>query len=278
MASAHGQRVASILNQQLLDAANQQNIQTLNRDYGQARDDLNNSGNSALAQLGSGYDSARGEYGQAAAKYDPYASAGLTALGQYGNTIGLNGQSGYDQATAAFRASPGYQYSVDQSTDQIARKQSALGALGSGNTMAAISDRAGNMADQEYGNYQNRLQGMSQMGLQATGAQAGLTKGIGDLYAAQGTAGASVYDDLGRSLASLQMAHGNQTASSNMQAATGVAAGNTAAGEAGDAASMANQNLLLGIGGSLLGLKMPGANGGTLGGSALSGLGSFFKL
>jgi hypothetical protein len=275
MASARAQRVASIYTAGQLANAGITNAALLNQGYSDARGELNQQTFNGMQALDTGYDGARDQYGKASALYDPYASAGLAALGQYGNTIGLNGQQGYDQATASFRASPGYQYTVDQATDQVARKASATGALGSGNTLAAITDRAGNLADQEYQSYQNRLQGMSQMGLQATGAQAGLTKGIGDLDASQGTAKAGMFTGLGTSLAGLDTGLAQNLSNNNMAVATGQGQAVTSAGQASDAAKQANSNLLLGALGSIAGLGLGG--GKTVGGTAITGLGSLGK-
>ena len=152
----------------------------------------------SLDALGKGYDAARGSYQDAIGLYDPYRTTGLDAWRQYADATGVNGQAGYDRSVGNFRASPGYQWQVDQATDAVTRKQSALGALGSGNTMVAIQDRANHLADQEYGDYLNRLKGISDVGYAATGAQAGLTKGIGDLYGQQGRDKAGVYGDSAR--------------------------------------------------------------------------------
>jgi hypothetical protein len=75
----------------------------------------------------------------------------------------------------------------------VARKAASLGIAGSGNTQAAIADRAGHMADAEYGSWQDRLDGINRLGYAATGAQAGVDRGIGDLYANEGQGVAGVY-------------------------------------------------------------------------------------
>ena len=136
--------------------------------YGQAQD-AKNQGQAllgdylgkAIGSVGKGYDQARSDLGTqytgAIDRLDPYNQAGLKGLGMYQNSLGLNGASGNADAVAAFQASPGYQWQVDQATDAAARKASATGALGSGNTMAAIATLGSNLANQEYGGWQNRL-------------------------------------------------------------------------------------------------------------------------
>lgn len=153
---------------------------------------------SALTALKGGYSSANKDYDAAIDLYDPFVSAGRKAWDQYSDASGVNGQEGHDRAVANFRAGPGYEWQVDEATDAVARKASALGALGSGNTMAAITDRASHLADQEYDDYLSRLDNIGKTGFAATGAQAGLTQGKGDLDAQYGRDRAGVYGDATR--------------------------------------------------------------------------------
>ncbi|RDJ20128.1 hypothetical protein DWF00_16595 [Bosea caraganae] len=149
----------------------------------------------SLASLGQGYDAAVPQYQEAIGRFDPWAEAGRGALTTYQNSLGQNGAAGNAAAVSQFQASPSYQYQVDQATDAVARKASALGALGSGNTQAAITDRASQLANQEYGGWQDRLNGLSTQGLQATGAQAALQRGLGDLGVQRGRDESNIYDN-----------------------------------------------------------------------------------
>jgi hypothetical protein len=145
-------------------------------------DNLNGARKRSLKELDRNYDKARDSYGTGIDRFQPFADTGLKALEQYSDAVGMNGAEGHDRAVASFRAGPGYEWQVDQATDAVARKASSLGALGSGNTMAAITDRASNLADQEYDGYLSNLKGLTDLGYSATGAQAGLDQGIGNLY------------------------------------------------------------------------------------------------
>lgn len=149
---------------------------------------------SSLAALGQGYAAAVPQYQGAIDRLNPYAQAGERALGTYQDSLGLNGQTGYDNTVNAYRASPGYERRVNEATDAVARKASALGALGSGNTMQAISDRANYLADEDYGRWQGQVQGLAGMGQQAATSQAGIQQGLGNLYAQQGRDTSSIYD------------------------------------------------------------------------------------
>jgi hypothetical protein len=140
----------------------------------------------ALSALGQGMEAARPEYQGAIDRFNPYVADGRVADTAYQGSIGLGGADARDAAVASFREAPGYRYAVDQATDAVARKASALGALGSGNTMQAISDRAQGMADQGYGAWQDRLKGIGDRGFQATGAQSGIQTQLGNLEAQYG--------------------------------------------------------------------------------------------
>lgn len=144
------------------DAAADQNRQWLAQNLRTGTDTLNQGQTNAIGALGQ----SAGLYGNLASKYGNATTMAMNALG-------LNGSAGNDAATAAFRASPGYQYSVDQALQGINR-QGAVGGQGlNGNTLAALSDRAGNMADQEYGNWLGNLQSYVNPELSATSGQAG---------------------------------------------------------------------------------------------------------
>lgn len=225
---------------------------------------------SSLAAIGQGYDRAAPEYQNAIARYDPWAEAGRGALATYQNSLGQNGAAGNAAAVAQFQASPGYQYQVDQATDAVARKASALGALGSGNTQAAITDRASNLANQEYGGWQDRLNGLSDTGLRATGQQASLQQGLGNLYAQRGRDESSIYTNAATGEAGVHtgLAALGQNNIWQSQGAQSSALTN--------AAKMAQDNVnsgfsfgtnLIGSGLGLFGLGMGGGN--TLGGNLL---------
>lgn len=120
-------------------------------------------------------DSARAYYDPLAAKYGNASNLALDALG-------VNGAQGNTRAVNAFQAGPGYRYAVDQSLEGVKRAANASGDPLGGNTLAALSDRAGNMANQEYGNWLTRLQGYVNPEMSATGAQAGYTAARAPVY------------------------------------------------------------------------------------------------
>ncbi|CAH1656861.1 conserved hypothetical protein [Hyphomicrobiales bacterium] len=152
----------------------------------------------SLSALGQGRTDLRENYLGAIDRLNPWVSAGTSALGTYQGSLGLGGDAARDDAVAKFRASPGYEYKVAQGTDAVARKASALGALGSGNTMTAIADYNRNEADQDYGNWQSQLQGLSDRGQQAATAQSSLQGQLGSSLASLGATEAGLYGGYGQ--------------------------------------------------------------------------------
>lgn len=146
-------------------------------------------------------DKAGGYYAPLSAKY----GAGTNL---YLDSLGVNGADGNTRATDAFKAGPGYDWRVSQALDQTNRAAAATGGLAGGNTLAALSDRAGNLASQEYGGWQDRLAGLISPEFQAVSGQAGAEASKVPVY--QGTAG---------SIANLGTNTTNGIANQNTQAA-----------------------------------------------------------
>lgn len=119
--------------------------------------------------------------------YDPYAKAGTAATSMYSNALGLNGADGNAAATGAFQTGPGYDFALQQGEQSALRGASAAGMLNSGNTLTALAGYGQGLANQEYGGWLDRLQGVSAQGLQAAGGQAAGYGGLANLY--QNTAG-----------------------------------------------------------------------------------------
>ena len=67
-----------------------------------------------------------------------------------------------------FQQTPGYQFQVQQANDAVQNRMAALGLAGSGDAMKALATTTSGLANQEYGNYLNRLAAMAGMGQTAT--------------------------------------------------------------------------------------------------------------
>lgn len=234
-----------------------------------------------------------GGYDSSAKGYD-WSGRATQSRGDYRDALGLNGAEASGKVLANFQAGPGYQYQVNQATDALARKASALGMAGSGNTMAAISDRAGQMANGEFGNWLTRLGGLDQMD---SGIAASMSQGDANRaatlrgQAAAGLSGAygtmaGLAGQYGRDQANLATTYGQ-----NMNASYGTNAG-LDMGVAGAKNNIWNTFLTNGLQGAQasaqgnnaddagrLGLGMGIANLGMqfLGGGGMGSLGNFFK-
>ncbi|AOO81661.1 hypothetical protein [Bosea vaviloviae] len=224
---------------------------------------------SSLAALGQGYGAAVPEYQAAIERFNPWTEAGKSALTTYQNSLGQNGAEGNAAAVAQFQASPGYQYQLDQATDAVARKASALGALGSGNTMQAITDRASNLANQEYGGWQDRLNGLSNTGLQASGQQANIQQGLGNLYAQQGRDQSNVYSDAAGKEAGIHTGYANANAGALGNLGQTIIGAGTGALMAGQTAAQNRLNFGMNLGKTAVSLLAAPMTGGL----SLMGLG-----
>lgn len=171
---------------------------------------------------------------KAGSYYAPLSQKYGAGTNLYLDSLGVNGADGNARATGAFQAGPGYQYAVDQSLDGINRHAAATGGAYGGNTLAALSDRAGNMANQEYGNWQSKLGGLISPEMQAVSGQAGaeankvpVYQGTANSIAGLGTSTANGVAGQNTQAANAQMAANGNLWNFGLQAATALASGGT---------------------------------------------------
>lgn len=153
---------------------------------------INQGKTEGLGYLDSGQTNAAGAFNKAAGLYDPYVQSGYKSNQLYSDALGLNGAEGNKNAQSAFQTSPGYQFGLDQGEQSLLRHQSAIGGLQSGNTSVDLTKYAQGYADQNYGSWMDRLQGLSSQGLSATSGQAGSLGSLGNLYSNTGAQKANV--------------------------------------------------------------------------------------
>ncbi|ARO14434.1 hypothetical protein BVG79_01088 [Ketogulonicigenium robustum] len=138
-------------------------------------------------------------YDGQSALYNPYIQSGTNALNALNYELGLgaapDGYSGYS-------ATPGFQFALDSANRAIEGSASARGGLFSGATMQALSDNTVGMAQQDYGNFLDRLTGQSNVGYGASGQMANALAGFG-------TSNNAVYDYLGQANANAATQTGN---------------------------------------------------------------------
>lgn len=111
------------------------------------------------------YDLTRGDM-------SPWMQAGGLALERQQSLLGLLGVEQQQEAFDAFKESPGQQFLRERGQRALTRNASAIGGLGGGNVRSALVQQGIGFAQQDYGNYYNRLAGISNTG-QQTSAQLG---------------------------------------------------------------------------------------------------------
>lgn len=123
-----------------------------------------------------------GALNSAVSAYQPWVDTGTGANALYADALGLNGSEGNARATGAFQTGPGYDFALDQGTKAALRGSSAAGMLNSGNTLTALEGYGQGLANQEFGSWLDRLNGVSGQGLQAAGGQASGYGALSGLY------------------------------------------------------------------------------------------------
>jgi hypothetical protein len=135
--------------------------------------------------------------------------------------------------------------------------------------MQAITDRAANLANQEYGGWQDRLNGLSNTGLQATGQQANIQQGLGNLYAQQGRDQSNVYSDAAGKEAGIYTGYANANASALGNLGQTIIGAGTGALMAGQTAAQNRLNFGMNLGKTAVSLLAAPMTGGL----SLMGLG-----
>jgi hypothetical protein len=205
---------------------------------------------SGLGALYEGRDTAIGsiEGGRdaALAEYDPYVEATSGAAGLYSDAIGLNGAGGNTRAVDAFQAGPGYEFAMDQGLTALDRRAASRGMLASGNNSIDTINYAQGLANQEYGEWLDRLRGQQEFGANIAGNRAGIITdaagnvaniqtGVGgaaaDLYAGTGAGIADLYSGTGANIAGVYTGTGGQLADVATGAGTRAAAIRTGLGD-----------------------------------------------
>ncbi len=132
------------------------------RQYEQTRMDT-------LGQLRTDRGIARNQYDRAQTQMRPWLEAGGSALAAQSNIMGLSGVDAQQQAYDDYSMSPGQQFLRDRGEKAMVRNASAIGGLGGGNVRSDLQQQGIGFAAQDFGNYYNRLAGMSGTGQTSAG-------------------------------------------------------------------------------------------------------------
>ena len=129
-----------------------------------------------------------------------------------------------------FQESPGYQFALDQGNASINALAGAKGGLNSGATMQALQNNGIGMANQEYGNWWNRLSGLAgsgqnaaaQQGTAMSNAAQGVSQAYGNIGNAQSAGAIGVSNALNSGIQNYlgyqqyQQGLGNQAPAANV--------------------------------------------------------------
>jgi hypothetical protein len=152
------------------------------------------------------------------------ANQGTTALA---NLLGLNGAAGNASATQQLENTPGYQFALDQGTQNAMRNKAATGQLASGATDIALQNVGqGTALNSAYAPYLQALQQYLPYSTQSAAGQAGLYAGLAGTQSATGnTLGSLDYGantSIGNANANAALAN-NQAAANQFGALTSAA-------------------------------------------------------
>lgn len=148
-------------------AANQQ-VAGLNAGYGQASD-----------LLGQGRGALTTNFTNALQPLQTNFNTANAGQNAYANATGVNGPAGNATALANFQAGPGYQYQLQQGTENELRNQSRTGAVNSGQTQADLQTIGQGQANQGWQQYIQNLQPFLGGAATAASGIAGVDTGLG---------------------------------------------------------------------------------------------------
>lgn len=105
-------------------------------------------------------DEQRRQFDYTQQQLNPYIQAGVGALGQQQNLMGLNGTSAQQNAINNLQNSPFLQSMYKQAENALLQNASATGGLRGGNIQGALADNRMNMLNTAY---QNQLQNLGNL-------------------------------------------------------------------------------------------------------------------
>lgn len=142
----------------------------------------------AYGAIDTGVSNANEDYAAALGLYQPLAQTFSKGSQTYADALGLNGADGNARAVSAYQTGPGYQFALDQALQAVNRGASAQGQLGSGQTSLDTMKAAYGLANQDHGNWLDRLSGYNGLAGQAADSQSNIYGGMAGMDYNAGTA------------------------------------------------------------------------------------------
>jgi hypothetical protein len=188
------------------------------------------------------------------ARFDPFFNTGTMAQNALAFNMGLGDRpEGY----GGFQTSPGFQFAFDQGMNAVQGSVAGRQGLNSGAAMQELNRFGQGIANQEFGNYLQRLAGLASSGQSAAGSQANISQNAASQMAGNTMQGGMMRGgntmqggvntgnalmNLGSQLGNLTVGTGNNIAGNIMQAGQAGAQGvaNAANARAAGNVGMAN--------------------------------------
>ncbi len=142
-----------------------------------ARKDLRRAKRASDRELQAGYDESQDFYDQSFDLYSPYVESGTEAYDRYNHLLGLGTDEERQAAQRTYLDDPIFQDILEQDSNRLLKQQNARGQTYTGKTQTL----GGRLGIEGYNRYLDRLSGQGNTGLAATGAQADIRSGQGDL-------------------------------------------------------------------------------------------------
>ena len=136
--------------------------------------------------------------------YDAAFSKNGGTLEMLRNSLGLNGDAGKTTALQAYQNyNPGFQAALDAGVLARDRSAAARGMLGSGNQAMALAKYGTDLANQNYGDWQSKVGGLSQLGMGAAQGMTGQQNTLASLDMGLGTSISGLYQNMGSQAAKM---------------------------------------------------------------------------
>jgi len=130
--------------------------------------------------------------------YQPYYDSGTGSLSMLLNSLGLNGDAGKQAALKAYQDyNPGFQSALDMGVQARDRSAASRGMLGSGNQAMALQKYGQDLQNQNYGDWQSKIGGLTQLGQQAAAGMTGQQNQLAGLEMGLGNQLSGLYQNMG---------------------------------------------------------------------------------
>lgn len=123
----------------------------------------------------------RRQFDLARADQQPWLQTGTSALQELAQLYGL-APGGTAGAMSNFRASPDYQFRLNEQNRALTARNAALGIQNSGAAQKAALQYSGNLASGEFNNYANRLSALAGVGQSAAQSNAAAGQNLANAF------------------------------------------------------------------------------------------------